>query len=156
MEIEKLNVKFFVTETSQTSLTAFIDVFHGWIQATDGIYHDVADYSHMDAGPGIVLVAHEANVSIDEVGGRRGLLYSRRGPLQGSNQERLRTVFRHALENCRKVENDPSLQGKVQFRGEEVLVLVNDRQLESLDEEFEVKPGTQISFLRLTLLTGGC
>ncbi len=42
------------------------------------------------------------------------------------------------------------------FRSSQILVLLDDRQLESLDEEFEVKPGTQISFLRLTLLTGGC
>ncbi len=42
------------------------------------------------------------------------------------------------------------------FRSSQILVLVDDRQLESLDEEFAVKPGTQISFLRLTLLTGGC
>ena len=49
------------------------------------MYHDVADYSHMHAGPGIVLVANDANVSIDESDDRRGLLYSRKSPLSGSN-----------------------------------------------------------------------
>jgi hypothetical protein len=41
------------------------------------------------------------------------------------------------------------------FESNQVLVLINDRQAESLDEEFEVAPGTQVSFLRLTLLVGG-
>ncbi len=68
MELQKLNVKFFVEQPNAVPLTDFIEIFHWWIQATDGVYHDVADYSHMQAGPGIVLVANDANVSIDESG----------------------------------------------------------------------------------------
>src|SRR5215467_6210669 len=83
MELQKINVKFFVAEPNKIPLTDFIDIFHGWIQATDGVYHDVADYSHMQAGLGIVLVAADANVSIDETEGRRGLLYKQKAPLQG-------------------------------------------------------------------------
>jgi hypothetical protein len=41
------------------------------------------------------------------------------------------------------------------FRKKQVLVLVNDRHLEDLEEEIEIKPGTEVSFLRLTMLTGG-
>ena len=76
MDLQKLNVKFFVAPDNTVPLTDFIDIFHGWIQATDGVYHDVADYSHMQAGPGIVLVANDANVGIDESGGRRGSHYA--------------------------------------------------------------------------------
>jgi hypothetical protein len=35
------------------------------------------------------------------------------------------------------------------------LVLVDDRQAESLDQEFVVSGGTQVSFVKLTLLVGG-
>jgi len=127
MDLQKINVKFFALETAPVPLTAFIDIFHGWIQATDGVYHDVADYSHMHGGPGIVLVAHEANLSVDETGGRRGLLYSRKATLKGSNQEKLRQVFRAALENCRRVEQEPALSGKLKFRGDEFEITINDR-----------------------------
>jgi hypothetical protein len=41
------------------------------------------------------------------------------------------------------------------FRKKQILVLVNDRHLEHLEEEIEIKPGTEVSFLRLTMLTGG-
>jgi RecB family endonuclease NucS len=40
-------------------------------------------------------------------------------------------------------------------RANQILILVDDRQVESLDEEIAIGPQTQISFLRLTLLTGG-
>ena len=83
MDLQKINAKFFAAEPNKVPLTDFIDIFHGWIQATDGVYHDVADYSHMQAGPGIVLVADDANVSIDETGNRRGLLYSQKGNMTG-------------------------------------------------------------------------
>lgn len=41
------------------------------------------------------------------------------------------------------------------FEGNRILILVDDRQVESLDETIEVKPGTQVAFLRLTMLVGG-
>ena len=128
MELQKLNVKFF-QQPNAIPLARFIDIFHSWIQATDGVYHDVADYSHMQAGPGIVLVAHDAHVSIDESGNRRGLVFSQKAPLVGSNQERLRAVLRAALENCRKLEAEPALGGKLRFAANEAVISVNDRML---------------------------
>jgi hypothetical protein len=127
MELQKINVKVFTEEPNQVPLTDFIDVFHGWIQASDGVYHDVADYSHMRAGPGIVLVADAANVSIDETGNRRGLLYSQKRKLGGSNLEKLSTVLRSALENCQRLEQEPALHGKLRFAGNQVQILLNDR-----------------------------
>lgn len=41
------------------------------------------------------------------------------------------------------------------FEKNQVLILVNERQAESLDEEIVIEPQTQVSFLRLTLLVGG-
>jgi len=129
MELQKLNVKFFVEQPNAIALTDFIEIFHSWIQATDGVYHDVADYSHMQAGPGIVLVANDANVSIDESGNRRGLLFSQKAPLAGSNQDKLRHVFRSAMEYCRKLQTEPALRGKLRFSVNEALVSLNDRLL---------------------------
>jgi len=41
------------------------------------------------------------------------------------------------------------------FERGQILILVNDAQVESLDEEITVSPQTQVSFLRLTMLVGG-
>lgn len=127
MDLQKLNVKIFVEQPNMIALTDFIDIFHGWIQATAGAYHDVADYSHMHAGPGIVLIANYANIGIDETENRRGLLYKSKGRLEGSNQEKLRTVLRAALGYCRKLEDEPALRGKLRFVTSELAIGVNDR-----------------------------
>ena len=71
----------------------------------------------MQAGPGIVLVADDTNVSIDETGNRRGLLYSQKGKLSGSNLEKLNTVLRSALENCQRLEKS-GLPRQIEIYGE--------------------------------------
>jgi hypothetical protein len=135
MELQKIAAKVFATAPDEIPLTDFIDIFHSWIQQSDGAYHDVADYSHMRAGPGIVLVANHANLSIDEANNRRGLLYSQKADLDGSNQEKIRTVLRTALESCRRLEQEPSLRGKLKFSADEILILINDRLLAPNSEE---------------------
>lgn len=127
MVLQKLNVKFFVSQPDAVLLSDFIEIFHGWIQATDGVYHDVADYSHMRAGPGIILIANDANVGIDENGGRRGLVYSQKTRLLGSNRDMLRHGFRAALKNCRRLEEEPALRGKLRFAANETVISLNDR-----------------------------
>jgi hypothetical protein len=128
MELQKIAVKIFASP-NDIPLTDFIDVFHGWIQATDGVYHDVADYSHMRAGPGIVLVASHANLSIDETNNRRGLLYRQKSHLSGSNEEKIRAILRAALKYCRRLEEEPVLRGKLKFSNEEIFISINDRLL---------------------------
>jgi len=135
MELQKINVKFFTRSPDEVSLTDFIDIFNSWVQGSEGDFYDLADYSHMQAGPGILLIAHEANISIDETGGRRGLLYNLKRPLQGSNSHRLRGVFKAALEYCRRIEGAPSIKGRIKFSGDEALLLINDRLLAPNNEE---------------------
>lgn len=135
MDLQKINVKFFVGSSGGICLTDFIDILNSWIQGSSGDYYDVANYSHMRAGPGIVLISHEANISMDYTGNRLGLLYNRKQPLGGSNAEKLQYSFKTALEFCRRVEKEPALKGKIRFQGHEALFLVNDRLLAPNREE---------------------
>lgn len=41
------------------------------------------------------------------------------------------------------------------FEKSQVLILVNDRQVQSLEEQITIAPKTDVSFLRLTPLVGG-
>jgi hypothetical protein len=140
MELQKIAVKIFTAGPDSVPLSDFINIFHGWIQASDGVYHDVADYSHMQAGPGVVLVANGANVGIDESDNRRGLLFTQKSRVMGSNIEVLKSVLRAALENCRKLESDPKLKGELRFSGREMSLAVNDRLL---------APNTEAAFAEL-------
>jgi len=145
MDLQKINVKFFVRDAAEPPLSDFIPVFHSWIQRTDGEYYDVADYSHVDAGPGVLLIAHNANVSMDEQDGRRGLLFNQKQSLGGSNHDKLRHVFQQALRNCQELEQETTFAARVEFRGDEVEIVINDRlrapnnerTLEELSDDLE-------------------
>ena len=154
MELQKLDVKLFVEQPNTVPLADFIDIFHGWIQATDGIYHDVADYSHMHAGPGIVLVARDANLSIDESDNRRGLLYSQKSPLSGSNQEKLRALLRCGLENFSKLEREPRLAGKFKLLGDEAVIAINARLTASNTEESFAEVAPEIEAVAKNIFSG--
>jgi len=41
------------------------------------------------------------------------------------------------------------------FQKRGIVVLIGDRQAESLDETIEIKDGTEVTFLRLVMLVGG-
>jgi hypothetical protein len=128
-------VKFFAADGCGVALDSFVGVFNSWIQGAEGEYYDLADYGHVPAGPGVVLVADEANISIDNNGDRLGLLYNRKRPLDGTNRERLAASMAAALGYCRRLEEEPALDGRIHFRGDEALIIVNDRLLAPNSEE---------------------
>ena len=136
MDLYKYGVKFFCTNQQDRELTEFIPVFHGWIQRQALPSHlliDVHDYSHVHHGPGILLVAHEANLSLDEAEVRRGLAYIRKQPATLSE---IIGYARHAA----KLLSDE--QG-VQFDTGQFEVFVNDRlAAPSLDEIAGATGGT--------------
>ena len=94
MNLYKFGVKIFVSNPEAVNLRDFISVFHGWIQQQKIAGHmliDVHDYSHVHRGPGILLVAHEGNFTMDEADGRLGLVYIRKQP--ASLSETVQTAF---------------------------------------------------------------
>lgn len=97
MNVYKFGVKIFVSNPEAINIRDFIPVFQRWIQQQKITGHqliDVHDYSHVHHGPGILLVAHEGNFSLDEADGRLGLVYIRKQP--GSLSETVQTVFEAA------------------------------------------------------------
>ena len=135
MQSLKYDLKLFLHDTVRVDLEAFIPLFHRWIQdqRLQELLIDVADYRHVHHGPGVVLIAHDAHYAMDMAQGRLGLLYSRRRETHPRRQalqnvtDRLRSVFHCALTACQELETDPALQGRLRFRGDELLLRLNDR-----------------------------
>ena len=130
MNAHKLCVKFFLQDPAALHGVAMVPVFQSWIQMQSAEGHlliDVADYDHVPDGPGTVLVSHEANFATDSIGGRPGLLYQRKQPIDGAATMAARwtAVLRHALAAAERLEAYPGLK----FRTEELLVRVADRLL---------------------------
>ena len=137
MELQHINVKLFLKNVEEVDLEALIPVFHRWIQdQTSGeLLLDVADYRHVHAGPGVVLIGHHGDYSVDNSGGRLGVRYNRKGPLEGTNQDRLLQATKAALIACRRLEDEPLLKGTLRFNGRELEVWINDRLLAPNSEE---------------------
>ncbi|MGH6635623.1 MAG: hypothetical protein ACRED0_05625 [Gammaproteobacteria bacterium] len=129
MDLHRIGIKCFFREGAAIPLPEFIPILHRWIQtaALDDLLIDVADYSHVHAGPGILLVAHEGNYCIDETGGRRGLVYYSKRSVDGDLATRLQTLCKKLLKACALLEQEPELQGRVQFLGNELQIFANDR-----------------------------
>jgi hypothetical protein len=131
MELQHVNVKLLLRNSEQLDLEPLIPVFHGWIQEQgwDELLLDVADYRHVYAGPGVLLIGHEANYSVDNAGNRPGVRYNRKAALEGSNQDRLKQAAVAALKVCQRFESDPRLNSKFLFGGREIEISINDRLL---------------------------
>jgi hypothetical protein len=127
----RIKVKYFVQDPAAINLPAFAPIFQRWIQEhrVDGLLLDVADYKHVQDGPGIVLIGHEADYGMDLTGGRPGLVYDyKRGwDANASLQERLRVVLRGVLSGCQVLEADPVLEDGIHFRLDEAELAFVDR-----------------------------
>jgi hypothetical protein len=77
-----------------------------------------------------------------------------RGLVQPTDAEQTLNGFK--LRKRRALDWKPQLEKALTaFESNQILILVDENQAASLDEEIEIKAGTQVSFLRLTLLVGG-
>ncbi|MGB6545599.1 MAG: hypothetical protein WBE97_08235 [Candidatus Acidiferrales bacterium] len=131
MELQHVNVKLFAESAGEVDLAPLIPVFHQWIQdqVFDDLLLDIADYQHVPAGPGIVLIGFQGDYSVDNTGDRLGVRYNRKGVLDGSNQDRLAHSVRAALSAFARLEAEPRLEKKLRFGGREIEVFINDRLL---------------------------
>jgi hypothetical protein len=131
VELQHINVKLLVRNQESVDLDPLIPVFHSWIQGQicEELLLDVADYRHVQGGPGVLLIGHEADYSLDNTDNRLGVRYNRKAVLEGGNQERLAQAARAALKACQRLEEDSTLNEKLNlsFNGQEIEIVVNDR-----------------------------
>ena len=137
LELQHINVKLALQDADEIDLGALIPVFHSWIQdqVCEELLLDVADYSHVPDGPGVVLIGHEADYSVDNSDGRLGLRYNRKAVITGTNQDRLEQALRSAVRAARRLEEDAPQGKKLGINGQEIEIWVNDRLLAPNREE---------------------
>ena len=153
MELQHVNVKFFVDGTLQVDPERFIEVFHRWIRehTLDEMLIDIADYRHVPAGPSVLLVGFEADYSLDNAGNRYGLRYNRKAPLKGSNKDRICQALRTTAHVCQLLEAEFDSEGPLRFSRQEFELFVNDRaQAPNTPETFEAcKPDLEESLKKV-------
>ncbi len=141
-DLVKLDLKVLASSESAAAPEEFIPVFHRWIteRVLPELLIDVADYSHVHEGPGVLLVGHDAIYAYDESRGEPGLLYSRRRETAPEAagirtlDERLESLLLCAFRACDQIEAEPQLDGRVAFDRHRIELRVNDRLVPRDDE----------------------
>lgn len=141
-DVVKLDLKVLASSESAAAPEEFIPVFHRWIteRVLPELLIDVADYSHVHEGPGVLLVGHDAIYAYDESRGEPGLLYSRRRETAPETagirtlDERLESLLLCAFRACDQIEAEPQLDGRVAFDRHRIELRVNDRLVPRDDE----------------------
>ena len=87
----------------------------------------MADYRHVFEGPGIVLIGHDSDYTMENRAGRLGLLYTRKRQVDPDLQTQLRTTIRLALTAARLLESERSFTPRLKFHGEEFELRFADR-----------------------------
>lgn len=154
IDTPKIEVKVFASQPSEAGLSSqpssaglasqppgagrdmaarLVPVFHRWIREAllGELLIDVADYSHVPDGPALLLVCDGAIYAVDDTGGERGLLFSRRREPEGSTADfetRLRSAVESALRACALLEEEPSLNDELRFDAGRWSIKINDRR----------------------------
>lgn len=129
MDLHKFGIKFFAQGAERIDILKLIPIYHRWIQqsALEDLLIDVADYSHVPSGPGVMLIAHEGNYALDETGHERGVVYYSKHKLSGDLSERFAQVAQRALKAADLMSADADLEGTLKVPGNRMQFFANDR-----------------------------
>jgi hypothetical protein len=129
VDLHKFGIKLFAVDAKGFDILKLIPMYHRWIQqkALEDLLIDVADYSHVPAGPGIMLIAHEGNYALDETGHERGIVYYSKHALAGELPERFVQVARKVVQAALLMTGDADLNGQLKVPGNHLQFFANDR-----------------------------
>jgi hypothetical protein len=130
LEPRRMSVKVFAEEPVSVAPEALVPIFQGWVR-DDALSHpvmiDVADYTHVAEGPGVILICHGGHYSYDLGGGRPGLRCTLTRAVYGGAEDPISLLLGFALDACALLEEQAGLQGALRFRTDELLFRFEDR-----------------------------
>ena len=131
MDLQKFGIKLFLHTNGSFQSKDYIPVFHNWIQEKavfDHLLIDVADYSHIPDGPGVMLISHEGHFSLDQEKHKPGIMYMRRMDLAGNFKERFKKVFSIAIQAANHLTEN-NINQESDFSSDSFRFITNDRRV---------------------------
>lgn len=127
--MQRISAKLYVEDSTAVTPAAIIPVFHRWISesAVEGLLIDVADYKHVPNGPGIMLIGHEGDYSIDYTDGAPAFRYERKRDHPAELRQQIHQALRLALTGAQTLVDNPDPHGPIGFRTDQVVVSIADR-----------------------------
>jgi hypothetical protein len=131
MNLERFCLKFYTRPGVTVDEGIFIEVFHDWIRRRKlaGVLIDVADYRHVPDGPGVMLITHDINFSMDHTDGRFGLLAQRKLGPGDDHASRIVELARSTAAFGALLESDRRVKGSLSLEGGLFHYMANDRLL---------------------------
>jgi hypothetical protein len=129
MNAHKAQAKIFIESPAEVDVVPLVPVFHEWIQknALGELLIDVTEYGHVHQAPSLLLVGNDSDYAIDFAEGRAGLQCNRKRNTPQDAQEAILDVVRRVLGAARRLEGESTLSPPIRFRGDELVLRVNDR-----------------------------
>jgi hypothetical protein len=150
----RVAVKLYLDDVGDIAPQDAIPIFHDWIRrgAVPGLLVDVADYSHVKDGPGVILVGHDVDYALDLGEGRPGVLCRWKRGDEETAADRLAAALDGALKAATEFEAAPEFATALHVDRAEALVSVEDRMAapntpESLDA---LRPAVDEAVARVT------
>jgi hypothetical protein len=128
MSVGKIQAKVFLESPRDLDVAPLVPVFHEWIQknALGELLVDVTEYGHVHHGPSLLLVGHESDYVVDFGEGRPGLVVNRKRATSADAESAVLDALRRVFAAARRLEGE-SVTPPLRFRGDELLIHVNDR-----------------------------
>lgn len=138
--MSKLAIKIFSDAATSGDLQNFVASFNEIIVNSEipEALIDVADYTHMFNGPGVLLAGHQANWSYDCQFGDHGLLYVEKFPEESDLQKRLSSTLEKMNKVIAILEAKERHSG-LKFNKEQIQISINDRSLSKEDSDSLLK-----------------
>jgi hypothetical protein len=129
MDLQYLNWKVYLDNPDEAEPDEWFKVLNDWIPDSPEIFVDVADYKHVQDGPVVILVGHYLNLSLDHTGRRLGLLYDYKHPMEGSNEDKLKSSLLGLLRAAKRLQDESPFASKPKFKAGELRLIVNSRAI---------------------------
>lgn len=128
-DLKQIDIKVFADQGQDINPYEFVGVLQRWIQEhkIPGVLIDVADYSHIEDGAGIILVGHEYNLSVDYTGGRMGLLFHYKLPSEDTLEERIASALKQAFNAAALLQEEDEFKARLAFSRTNFRFLASDR-----------------------------
>lgn len=129
-DVHRIAVKLPLADPDALDPDALIPAFHGWIRdggVADGLLIDVADYKHVPDGPGIMLIGHEWDRSVDYGYGVAGVMSVAKRGLDGDLASRIRAVAADAYRTAATLASGEWVGPSAAVRTDELEILLLDR-----------------------------
>jgi hypothetical protein len=132
MTVVRFEARFSVKSGAPLDAALLTETFHKIIQRksiADELLIDVADYSHVVDGPGVVLVAHEGIYGVELGSATRPatLSYAHRRSRAADSADALRYTLRHALGLAQLLQAEGKLAGKLEIDTQRWVLRLSDR-----------------------------